>query len=824
METLNLMHRVFDEIVEKNGRVYRLHWDGATVVAVGGVPFGLELDPVHSIAQIAFEYMIWAYNSRTPFNQPLKLRFGIHSGAVSAGCLDYSAPHYVLFGDLMKTAYLIETASRPYRILVSEDFNDQLKKLAKVYVRYRVIEASHPVRGYDKRTFWLIGSNYFEQQYLLDDILYGKDELDTQGNDFVPYNTEEGIINDNHASQVEALDGKDIHGTFHPSVLESAAVIRALKKRKAGIMKVPPAHVLNAQILRVSKDGKRYFQGQEKDLDHSYVHHHHDQDENLEDLPPTPADVLVGIYQRTEVREAPEAAEESGPLLQKLRLEDNPLLTSDKTKRRQVDSRIQALRSEPSFLSSIRSEQVSAGSGETSQPVRGRLDVLHTPAFGGLLHTAVDSQKSVAKLEETPIRPYVATSKTDHRRLLTATSGDAVTTTFSAMDSEYILDPEQSNVSFLAAEPDHIKVEPVVEVQKEASVADVVVSLAPSDLSQSRSSFNTQASASSFLSSMTVLSSALPRHGIRSREIEEQPTKLVVPVGGSPVRHVDGKLPNQRDFHQTTEELNVPLPAHRPEVVIGTVERVSDDAIDPLKNASTEAIHVYADPPSMDSNLSNFAVTPSMMDHISRLKETNSQDFSPIEGTSEDFNERRDRMFQSIRNAEFHQTDSDSFKLMQQRAHQAAQHRNRHETVENANSQPSPDAELLSRRREEPTTLVVHNPLFEETSLRIESNEPEESHTHPQTNLLEHTVLDVVDRPTKEWSMESVELDNKQNATAPVASTQRAVDDALPGGRTAKVTEEALPGKVTARTTPPTTSQSNTDTEQHLKKHNPRFN
>ena len=128
MDTLNLMHRVFDEIVEKNGRVYRLHWDGATVVAVGGVPFGLELDPVHSIAQIAFEYMIWAYNSRTPFNQPLKLRFGIHSGAVSAGCLDYSAPHYVLFGDLMKTAYLIETASKPYRILVSEDFNDQLKK------------------------------------------------------------------------------------------------------------------------------------------------------------------------------------------------------------------------------------------------------------------------------------------------------------------------------------------------------------------------------------------------------------------------------------------------------------------------------------------------------------------------------------------------------------------------------------------------------------------------------------------------------------------------------------------------------------------------
>ena len=172
--------------------------------------------------------------------------------------------------------------------------------VAKVYVRYRVIEASHPVRGYDKRTFWLIGSNYFEQQYLLDDILYGKDELDTQGNDFVPYNTEEGIINDNHASQVESVDGKDIHGTFNPSVLESAAVIRALKKRKAGIMKVPPAHVLNAQILRMSKDGRKYIHGQDRDQEHMDSLHHHqgDQDETL-DLPPTPADLLVGIYQKS---------------------------------------------------------------------------------------------------------------------------------------------------------------------------------------------------------------------------------------------------------------------------------------------------------------------------------------------------------------------------------------------------------------------------------------------------------------------------------------------------------------------------------------------
>lgn len=128
MDTLNLMHRVFDELLERNGRIYRLFRDGATVVAVGGAPFGLELDPVHSVAQTALDYLVWAYNSRAPSQPALQIRFGIHSGAVAAGCVDYSAAHYVLLGELMKIVFHIEAASRPYRILISEDFNDKLRQ------------------------------------------------------------------------------------------------------------------------------------------------------------------------------------------------------------------------------------------------------------------------------------------------------------------------------------------------------------------------------------------------------------------------------------------------------------------------------------------------------------------------------------------------------------------------------------------------------------------------------------------------------------------------------------------------------------------------
>lgn len=128
MDTINIMHRVFDEMIEKNGRIYRLFHDGPTVTAVGGAPFGLDLDPVHSIAQIALDYLIWSHNSRAPSQSALQLRFGLHSGPVSAGCLDYSAPHYVLFGELPKIVGLIESASKASRILVSEEFNDRLKK------------------------------------------------------------------------------------------------------------------------------------------------------------------------------------------------------------------------------------------------------------------------------------------------------------------------------------------------------------------------------------------------------------------------------------------------------------------------------------------------------------------------------------------------------------------------------------------------------------------------------------------------------------------------------------------------------------------------
>ena len=282
-----------------------------------------------------------------------------------------------------------------------------------------------------------------------------------------------------------------------------------------------------------------------------------------------------------ETKQVSEAAEETGLLLQKLHLEDNPLALSEEAKRRQFDSRIQALRSEPSFLSSLKSEQLSVGSGERKPAIRGRLDMLHTPALGGLLTTTVDSNKSVAKLEEIPQRPYVVPSRAD--RLVDEEVASTTGRDFFESDFQFQLNNEKSNQSL---DNDISNIESARDSNKQPNI---VTSLIPSEKSYSQSSFYTQPSKSSVLSSRTAMSSVLPQDQIGLNEAGKRSDEPRV----SEQSQLGLGLSNRRDFDGVTGLPDVPLLSYRPEVVIGTIEKESDDTV-----------HVYADPPSMDSNLS----------------------------------------------------------------------------------------------------------------------------------------------------------------------------------------------------------------------------
>ncbi|XP_055336438.1 uncharacterized protein LOC129586934 isoform X2 [Paramacrobiotus metropolitanus] len=413
MDTINLLQRVFEELVEKNGRIYRMYQDGAAVVAVGGAPFGLELDPVHSIAQTALDYLVWANNSRAPSQPALKIRMGIHSGSVAAGCVDYAAAHYVLFGELMKIAFNIERTSEPYRVLISEDFNDKLRQLAKVYVKYKVVESSRTVRGYDKKTFWLIGSNVYDQQYLLDDILYGKDELDIDSDEHIAYGSELGIITDCHGVAVCKPDSHHYAHRGEPAVLDSAAVIRGLKKRKAAAMKMPPPHVLKAQILDHPSQKKHRKKAKHDPLEVESVKVQpvsripfstYDEVEQVTatERGVSPADVLVGIHHAQIQGEHDPGHDLTRFTEFSATTNQAYLIPCD------GESAIETRTSDLVPCPSLFQESAVYSEGEVRWPMR--IDVLHSPPYGSLFG-AINMNSAANQLENIPDRPYTVKSE-----------------------------------------------------------------------------------------------------------------------------------------------------------------------------------------------------------------------------------------------------------------------------------------------------------------------------------------------------------------------------------------------------------------------------
>ena len=84
IECINLLHQGFENLIEKGGRVYQVYRNGVTFVALGNVPYGVKEDPIDSIAQLAFDFMTWAWKIKVPSNlmDGFQLQIGIHSGAV----------------------------------------------------------------------------------------------------------------------------------------------------------------------------------------------------------------------------------------------------------------------------------------------------------------------------------------------------------------------------------------------------------------------------------------------------------------------------------------------------------------------------------------------------------------------------------------------------------------------------------------------------------------------------------------------------------------------------------------------------------------------
>ncbi|KAK9875559.1 hypothetical protein WA026_009365 [Henosepilachna vigintioctopunctata] len=149
---LNGMYSIFDRLTERN-HVYKVETIGDAYMVVSGAP---EKNGNH--AERVCDMALDMVDAITDLKDPstgihLKIRVGVHSGAVVAGIVGLKMPRYCLFGDSVNTASRMESTSEEMRVHISEYTRALLPPGYEVAERGDI-----QVKGKGSmRTFWLQG-------------------------------------------------------------------------------------------------------------------------------------------------------------------------------------------------------------------------------------------------------------------------------------------------------------------------------------------------------------------------------------------------------------------------------------------------------------------------------------------------------------------------------------------------------------------------------------------------------------------------------------------------------------------------------------------
>ncbi|XP_052866342.1 soluble guanylate cyclase 88E [Anopheles cruzii] len=116
---LNAMYSIFDTLTERNS-VYKVETIGDAYMVVSGAP-AKEQNHAEKVCDMALDMIEAITDLKDPSTgSHLRIRVGVHSGAVVAGIVGLKMPRYCLFGDSVNTASRMESTSQAMRIHISE--------------------------------------------------------------------------------------------------------------------------------------------------------------------------------------------------------------------------------------------------------------------------------------------------------------------------------------------------------------------------------------------------------------------------------------------------------------------------------------------------------------------------------------------------------------------------------------------------------------------------------------------------------------------------------------------------------------------------------